>query len=994
MRPLLPVLLASGLFLASAASLRAAAPQLLSASSSENPSLGPGNAADGDIRTRWASRFSDPQWVRMDFDSPGEISGLVLRWEAAYAKSYEVQVSNDGSSWKTVYSERGGEGGTDDVTFRKVRAQSLRIFCRRRGTTWGYSLYEIELKGSAESPTFQASSQIEGHGPDNAMDGDPATEWRSGPGSPQNLAVDLRRVKEIGGLDILWGRDYSPAYSLDASVDGKAWKNLWRGKGKRGGRARHYFPAARARHLRLASTEDCCRAGIAIKEMSLKGADKAASPLKLFQLAAEESFPGEYPRWLSGEQSFWTVIGADGGAGAESLLGEDGTLEPHEKGFSVTPFLFLDGRLVASRDCRLSQALEKGHLPLPKVLWDCGGGLHLDVTAACGAEPERSGARARYAVHNRTGRDLKGKLFLAIRPLQVNPPWQFGGTGDIRMVRAIPGKKTEIRVNERERILSAARPDGFGARGFGDGDIVVSLREGRLPSSRRVQSQDGTASAALEYSFHLRPGEEKRVDLHFPRDGEDPGGETFDSVFSSAVRHWDGRLGGFRFRLPDPALLDAVRANLAYLLIHRDGPALQPGSRNYQKSWMRDGSEMAQALLQAGLADEAKEYVEWISAKQGADGWVPFLLERGSVPAFAKDWTEYDSQGQFVHAVLQVYLYTGDRGFLQRQMPAVVSALKFLENLRKKGPASSRGILPPSNSHEGYFPAVHSYWDDFWALKGWKDGRTMAAALGRKDLAGWMSREEDALRSSLRKSIRRVMADKGLETIPASAEKADFDPNATASAVAACGELEHLPRRALERTFDLYYEGFLNRLGPGWTGSYTPYELRAVPALLLLDRKKEAKKVLEFFMSRMNPEGWRGLPEVLFGEPRHGQYIGDMPHGWIGAEFILAARSLFAYEKGGKLVLGHGIGEDWLGPEGLDSGVLRTEFGTVEYSIEKKEGLTVRVRGDAHPPEGFLFKPPLEEPVRRVTVNGKKWRSFSEDGVVFPTLPAEIEIGY
>ena len=38
------------------------------------------------------------------------------------------------------------------------------------------------------------------------------------------------------------------------------------------------------------------------------------------------------------------------------------------------------------------------------------------------------------------------------------------------------------------------------------------------------------------------------------------------------------------------------------------------------------------------------------------------------------------------------------------------------------------GLLPESVSHEGYLAQpVHSYWDDFWALRGFKDAAFMAA---------------------------------------------------------------------------------------------------------------------------------------------------------------------------------------------------------------------------------------------------------------------------
>ena len=58
----------------------------------------PGSAAvDGNPTTRWSSGYSDPQWISIDLGSSQSISRLVLKWETAYAKSYQVQMSDDGA---------------------------------------------------------------------------------------------------------------------------------------------------------------------------------------------------------------------------------------------------------------------------------------------------------------------------------------------------------------------------------------------------------------------------------------------------------------------------------------------------------------------------------------------------------------------------------------------------------------------------------------------------------------------------------------------------------------------------------------------------------------------------------------------------------------------------------------------------------------------------------------------------------------------------------
>lgn len=103
------------------------------------------NAVDGDMKTRWASDWSDNQSLTVDIGSVQRVSRAVLRWEAAYGKSYRLETSTDGSTWRTAYSTTAGDGGVDTASFAAVDARYVRFVGVQRGTNWGYSLYELEL---------------------------------------------------------------------------------------------------------------------------------------------------------------------------------------------------------------------------------------------------------------------------------------------------------------------------------------------------------------------------------------------------------------------------------------------------------------------------------------------------------------------------------------------------------------------------------------------------------------------------------------------------------------------------------------------------------------------------------------------------------------------------------------------------------------------------------------------------------------------------------
>ncbi|MET7645892.1 discoidin domain-containing protein [Streptomyces sp. NPDC005426] len=102
----------------------------------------PALATDGNASTRWAGDWSDPQWIQVDLGAAKAIRTLQLVWDPAYAKSYEVQVSDDGTTWRPVYSTTTGNGDIDTVDV-SATARHVRLRLTARGTGWGYSLHEF-----------------------------------------------------------------------------------------------------------------------------------------------------------------------------------------------------------------------------------------------------------------------------------------------------------------------------------------------------------------------------------------------------------------------------------------------------------------------------------------------------------------------------------------------------------------------------------------------------------------------------------------------------------------------------------------------------------------------------------------------------------------------------------------------------------------------------------------------------------------------------------
>ena len=101
---------------------------------------------------------------------------------------------------------------------------------------------------------------------------------------------------------------------------------------------------------------------------------------------------------------------------------------------------------------------------------------------------------------------------------------------------------------------------------------------------------------------------------------------------------------------------------------------------------------------------------------------------------------------------------------LEAMWPHVDAAARYLESLRQteRTDATLRsadrafyGLLPASISHEGYSAKpMHSYWDDFWALKGYNGAIAAAVALGRDDDARRLETQRDEFRVDLAASLR------------------------------------------------------------------------------------------------------------------------------------------------------------------------------------------------------------------------------------------------
>jgi hypothetical protein len=901
-------------------------------------------------------------------------------------------------------------------------------------------------------PRVTASSQSSGYDIARLTDTDQSTSWRSAPvrvspaavgGTPtgavppgaESIDFDFQRRREFGGLVIGWdpGRRAN-AYEVQGSLDGQKWQTLYTvnrtsvspyaetvassGKAAIASsplfRDYLYMPETDARFLRIILKSPENKNGYGIRDIAIKPLDWAASTNDFFMAVAREAPRGSYPRPFLSEQSYWTVIGVDRDS-AEALVNEEGLIEVGRGQFSIEPFLYADGKLITWSDVKTSVASSPEALPLPSVTWSAKD-LDLNISAFAGGASDSSILYARYRVTNTSNRAKRVTLYLAIRPFQVNPPWQFLNLpGGVARVDTISLQGSSAHVTGNKFVRSLASPSGFGAVSFDEGNIVDWLRAGRLPGVGTVSDPAGHASAAFSYQLELGPRTTSSpidiaVPLHggdvnlaqLPGQGERAVGAQLERVQSA----WREKLGRVSITLPASAsrYTETMRTQLADILINRDGPAIQPGSRSYSRSWIRDGSLTSTALLRLGHAPEVKEFLEWYAPFQYDNGKVPCCVdEHGATPV-----PENDSHGEFIYLVGEYYRHTRDKAELEKMWPYVVKAVAYMDSLRHERMTEVYtvgankpfyGLLPQSISHEGYSAKpMHSYWDDFFALRGFKDAAFIAKELD-KPQAAQFAQIRNSFRSNLFESIRQVVISRRIDYIPGSVELADFDPTSTTIAISPGGEAGRLPGPLLARTFDKYYLSARDRsLGYKPWDSYTPYELRNVGVFVQLGQRTKAHELLDFFFKDQRPAAWHQWAEVVYRDAKTPKFIGDMPHTWVGSDYIRSFLDMLAFEResDSSLVIGAGLRDDWVKQEpGVRVTNLSTQYGLLNYDM-RASGNTVTVNlraGLRMPPGGIVIWSPLEQPILSAWVDGVP-SAVKGSEVRVRKLPAIVTIRY
>ncbi len=925
----------------------------------------------------------------------------------------KAPLSSLGAIEFAISAGEGGEGAVwiDDLEIRELPVATL----------------------PSKPPVGTASTRMcELHDPSNLFDNDPKTAWECEPNEARPwYSIDFGQSRELGGLTIEWEHGYWPE-SIKVLLSDDATK--WREAASIAGPIDHEhtlvpLPDAQARYVKLEFARREAASAVGIQQISVESPEFGESHTAMLERAAAIYPKGAFPRSFSQQQLYWSVSGVPGDS-AEALVSEDGQVELAKKRFLIEPFVRVgDGdaaKLLTWADASITREQVERFLPIP-IVTIAYKDLTLRVTAVAEGKAGESAELLCYELTNSGIAAAKGSLLLAVRPLQVLPPWQqlnmAGGAGEISHIAR---EGNDLLIDDAFRVSFHTAPTNVNLYSFASGPCTPFAAVQPAPISG-VTDTGGLASALATFDFSLAPNASKRWWVSMPFHGKDRPARLdtsdkdpdafFKTLTTNIASGWFKLLVRTRFQVPAEAqpLVETWYAAAADILINQDGSAFQPGSRTYERSWIRDGCLTSSAMLAAGFPEVVRVYVSWYSNYQYDFGKVPCVVDaRGADPV-----DENDSTGEFIYTVMNYYRFTKDEAVLKFQFPRIRKAVEYIEYMRamrrtpeyakqdggtKQEPGKPAvpmhafyGLVPQSISHEGYSAKpMHSYWDDFFTLRGLKDAVDAANALGETKAAEMWTRSRDEFAADLAASIALTQKTHNIPYIPGCVELGDFDPTSTTIALWPCQIENMLPTEALNTTFGRAWAGFAKRRDDPkfeWD-AFTPYELRQAGSLIRLGKKDHAIDQLDWFCKMQRPSGWHQWQEVVWKDERSPKFIGDSPHTWCASDFMNSFRSIFVYEResDNSVVVMGGVPDSWVRDDGVGFQDLPTWYGKLSARVTRaRNRYTIDIVGDLKiPAGGIVVTCPSERTISSITVNKVGAQATPRGEIIVRELPAKV----
>jgi hypothetical protein len=458
---------------------------------------------------------------------------------------------------------------------------------------------------------------------------------------------------------------------------------------------------------------------------------------------------------------------------------------------------------------------------------------------------------------------------------------------------------------------------------------------------------------------------------------------------------------GMSIEVPEPRVMDAYRAWLAYNFLNVDredhGFLTPDGAGFYDALYGYAACHYTRALDAWGYHEDAENYLASNLAKVRSDG------------LFFTNFGLPDTATMLV-ALADHYRLTGDRVWLRSVAPKMVRMCEWVMNRREADRAEAPELVKGMvffRTYADYPTPTYSYFTDASLCAGMETTAEVLREIGLEKDAERIAKDAKIYRGEILRSMDRSLIEKHgksfLPVLPISRElilQSDFrTDNYYGLLLSMMLEMDFLnpsgPRA--QRLVDaLEKRGGVTLGCLAWRGGIDHAYLSGYLHNRLMNNEPE-KAILGLYgwmaygMSRTTYSG------VEINNHRVGDNHATLPHSFSGTEQLRLLREMLVREEDHRLILGQAVPRHWLEP-GKRVKIARcpTRFGTVDYSIDaKKDRMTVRLAPPVRHPTGevvIYLRHPEGKAISSVRIDHEPWTSFTLDSVLLSKPGSECQI--
>jgi hypothetical protein len=631
----------------------------------------------------------------------------------------------------------------------------------------------------------------------------------------------------------------------------------------------------------------------------------------------------------------------------------------------------------------------------------------------------------------------------------------------VSYMKYVPEEAWLSRVNTGWGPIFSKQPDHFGLYGNQDDtdpnhyvfhNPYYQLAQKRTLNGATTASDEVAGLCSSVFAWQLPSGNSVfELDIKLPVDDYrgytdflELKGEDADMLERKNNNYWKRKLDECGLQAYFPGILmplwDLYRICRANILILSDNGQIHPGPTIYDSFWVRDSSVEGIACALSGdeqlsIRQIGHHYPDVFNVNK--DEWIGPARAYGFFgEEHEKNDREWDSNGQALWAIGRLDRILGDQESFGESLftPFIIDGCRWIRDNR-----DAFGLLFSgwSAEHLGEKEKPH-YWDDFWAVAGLWEALRLAERYNRKEAAEIRAIFQDVAHAT-EQSIKWVLQEQKnggfwetfIPTGPADVGRLDstmigvvayFHPCRLYDGVKLGTEVDTAARMTLSTIWSHFMEGGF-RHDSAWS-CYGPYlTLQLAHAFLFVGDIYKMNQCLEWTVHAgyAPVSGTSGRPgDIVFAamgawneqhcfpiakdfadNPFTHWYMGDIPHGWACAEYMLLLRDILFFESSEdsapQIYIAPGVLPEWVNNDEVISvqdapTIFGEKFGYQLVHNTVKKTIEIQIH-QAPKKVPFVFPCRFGQKVRAVIIDGIN-SAFSGRDISIPAGSNVIIVEY